>query len=167
MDDISKGFAVAWGLLLQTVPLLVWTLVIAACAAFLFGPRMIPATRKTAAVRLPWYRVHEFGRILSTVTAIAAFGSFQGYWVGSVAFQDAEKTIASLLAGAVTFLSTTIALLYAKDAPESFKRAVAPGIVSFLMCFLVFSAYRDRLTSGQIKEPLAAPQAVSPGDVRR
>lgn len=153
MDALLKGLSVGWTLLLQTVPVLLITLLVAFVLAWAFGPRRFVPPGQTEETRLALYQVHDLMRIFSTVAAIGAFGSFQGYLVGSVGFQDADKTIASLIAGAVTFLSTIIALFYAKDAPESFKQAIAPGIIAFLLCFMTFSGYQDRIRSGGIPDP--------------
>jgi hypothetical protein len=152
MDALLKGFAVGWTLFLQTVPVLLITTIVAFVLAWIFGQRRFVAPGEETETVLPWYKVHDQMRVFSTVAAIAAFGSFQGYLVGSIGFQDADKTIASLIAGAVTFLSTIIALFYTKDAPESFKQAIAPGIIAFLLCFMTFSGYQDRIRPGGIPD---------------
>ena len=157
MDTLARGFSVGWQLLLEMLPVLVMTVLVALVLSWVFGQRRFVRPGAKAETVLPWYRVHDFGRVFSTVCAIAAFGSFQGYLVGSVGFEGADKTIASLLAGAVTFLSTILALFYAKDAPESFRQAIAPGIIAFLVCFLVFGGYKDRLNDRGIAGPADTP----------
>lgn len=152
MDALLKGFTVGWSLLLQTLPVLLITVVVAFVLSWIFGQRRYIPPGETQETVLPWFKVHDQSRVFSTVAAIAAFGSFQGYLVGSIGFQDADKTIASLIAGAVTFLSTIIALFYTKDAPESFRQAIAPGIIAFLLCFMTFSGYQDRIRPGGIQD---------------
>lgn len=151
MHDVLKGLSVCLLLLGKALPVLILTIFLAAILSWIFGPRRYTDSAGVEKT-VPWYFVAEYSRVISIVTAMSAFGTFQGYLVGSIGFEDSSKTIASLITGAVTFLSSIIALFYGKDAPESFKRSIAPGIVGFLMCFLIFNGYHDEIVGAGIPD---------------
>lgn len=159
MEAFIKGVTAGGVLLLEAIPILVWTMLISLALTWLLGQRPPAAKDKNGIPAVKWWKVHEFGRVYSAVTAIAAFGAFQGFVIGSVGFEEAHKTIAALITGAITFLSTVIALFYAKDAPDSFRAAIAPSVIAFLLCFLVFRTYPDRLSNTVIPDPTPLTEA--------
>ena len=152
MNSIGKGLSATLDASWEILPIFIGSLVIAAITTYLFSKRGSTEDADLKSKLRAWLLVPDFGSIFVYAAVFCFFGALHGYLIGTLS-DKFTQVISSLIPGAVTIGSTYIALFHSSTLPQEVRRALAPALLGFLLCFIVFTKYAGLLEGADMPGP--------------